>query len=155
LRTLFRQVGFNSHGKETYYTEQQDVVNGTYYQKDNSSNWTSYKLSPALMNVNAEQANPYYLLSMFRKIPGVALVGSGHYQVTCTASQIGAYLNWDYEQAAKVLTENGITTVTANFWLDSSGRPVKDTITGQSSHVRLSAAETFTEYNVPLAISAP
>ena len=132
------------------------VVNGTYYSGlFGHHNWTSTKLSAADQKEDGESADPYYTLAMFLKIPGVAVASPGHYQVTCAVGQISAFLNWDYGVTKSALAKYGIASVTASFWLNSSGRPVKDTITGQSSHTRLSAVETFTKYNDPLIVKAP
>jgi hypothetical protein len=132
------------------------LAGGTWYEKENgASKWTAKKATASNLAQNEAEVNPYDTLAKVLAIPGAALVGPGHYRVTCTPSQANAYLNWDFGQQAVDLTQNGIKTISINFWVDSLGRPVKDTVTGQSSDVRVSAVETFTKYNESLKIKAP
>jgi hypothetical protein len=144
-----------TNGKPFDSISQAYIVNGLYYAKNTAGAWTNSRMSATNLTASENGADPYYSLAKFLAIPGVKLVGPGHYQVTCTTSQLSAFFSWEYAEPTLILTENGVKTATASFWLDSSGRPVKDTISGQSSHVRLSAVETFTKYNEPLTITAP
>jgi hypothetical protein len=48
-----------------------------------------------------------------------------------------------------------VETLTVSVWTDSSGRPVKFTVAGQSSSLIFSVTETFGNFNAPLAIFAP
>jgi hypothetical protein len=145
----------NGSGKPFSSVSQSYTVNGIYYRQNAAGKWSGSKMSPADLKGVENGADPYYSLAKFRAIPGVALVGPGHYRVTCTVGRFGSFFSWEYAEPASILTDNGIKSATLNFWLDSSGRPVKDTITGQSASVRLSAFETFTNYNKPLTIKAP
>jgi hypothetical protein len=145
----------NGSGKPYNSVSQNYTVNGVYYRQNAAGKWAGSKLSAAELKGIENGADPYYSLAKFRSIPGVALVGPGHYQVTCTVSRFGSFFAWEYSEPTSILTDNGIKSATLNFWLDSSGRPVKDTITGQGANVRLSGAETFTDYNKPLTIKAP
>jgi hypothetical protein len=155
ISETFRDAYF-VRGKPATYHGLAILAGRVWYEKYNgATKWTRKGASAKTLEQNAASTNPYNTLAKVLAIHAVALVAPGHYRVTCPASQANAFLTGDFGETAKNLTQNGIKTVTINFWVDSLGRPVKDTVTGQSSDVRLSATETFTKYNAPLTITAP
>jgi hypothetical protein len=113
------------------------------------------QLSAAEIRSYEEQANPYNSEAKFDAIRGVTRVGPGHYQVTGTPRQVGAFLSFEYGLAAQALTDMSVKSVTISLWLDGSGRPVKFAVTAHSPRENVGITETFTDYNKPLTIKAP
>ena len=99
---------------------------------------------------------PAYGLNHFYSIPGVRVVGPGHYHVKCTVAQVSAfwqdYLGIDTHNS---LVANGIKTVAVDLWINSSGQPVKIIVTAKSNDVRVNLVLTVGHYNQPLTIKAP
>ena len=153
--TAFRAKGFGNNGKPFKTNEVQYLVGGRLYTLVNGGRWRVQKQSPGQLRADAYQLNTAVGLAKFEAIPGVALVGPDHYQVTASRAQATAFLTREYNLTSNDLASGGITAVTIGAWTDSSGHVTKFVITAKSSHEQVSVVETFTGYNRPLTITAP
>lgn len=152
----FAQAYFSSSDKPVHGTWSFLILSGrTYYKGIGASTWKISKLSAAQTRHWQQQLNPYNSAAKFDAIRGVTRVGPGHYQVTATPAQAGAFLEYEYYLFASDLTDTGIKSVTVSLWLDSTGRPARFTVTARSSEENVNISETFTHYNQPMTIKAP
>jgi hypothetical protein len=132
------------------------VGRSVYVSSSNAPGWKVTQEPAATIAKWAAQSGPGVELTAFRAIPSVRLVGTRHYQVTCTVAQAkgfytAAYGTHEFAQ----FRDSGIKTLTISVWVDSAGRLIKDTVTGRSLTWAISAVETFASYNKPLTVKAP
>jgi hypothetical protein len=139
------------HEYGTFY-----LVSGRFYnRKDGARKWTVRKASEAEIRAYEQTANPYNGEAKFDATRGGTRVGPGHYQVTGTPRQVGAFLSFEYGLPVQALIDMSVRLVTIGLWLDGSGRPVKFAVTAHSPRENVNITETFTDYNKPLTIKAP
>jgi hypothetical protein len=132
-----------------------DIVVGGVSYYNSGSGWKSVKLTAANLSVWRQHSDPNVSEAKFRAVKGVHWVGTRHYRVAGGYAQVGSFLAWEYFLGSKSLSSNQIKGVTIDLWNDPAGRPVKISVYGSSSIVRLSITETFFNYNQPVTITAP
>jgi hypothetical protein len=152
--TAYRARGFNqSTGKPLDDAVKIYIVDGINYVQVNGGKWTENK--KPIATLNSYYLNPANGLAKLTAIPGAALVGTGHYQVSTTPARANGFLDFEYGLTAADLDSFGVKTVTMNAWTDSDGLVVKYLITAHSAEENVYIVETFSDYNQPLTITAP
>jgi hypothetical protein len=150
------QKYFNSHDKLQSVAEDDYIVGGRYYEKnENAKTWTMTKETAAEQREDAQALDPYDTEASFQALSGVRLVGTGHYQVTGTPAQVDSFLNYEYGLTTKDMTSGGIKSVTVNMLVGPAGRPLEFSVSAHSSLEKVTITEKFSDYNKPVTIKAP
>ena len=145
-----------STGKGSQKTPFSEVLVGDhFYTKTGGGSWKVQTLSAAVLAANAQGFNPYTTQQKFDALHGVHQVSRTESTVTGTLAQLNSFMSWEYGESAAAFKGSGIKTLTADFWVDSSGRPVKITVVGKSSTNDFTTVETFGNYNKPQTFTAP
>jgi hypothetical protein len=146
---------YNEHGFHEQIT-QFDIVGGISYTRSNDKGaWTKQRLSRSALAANGRTLDPLDSLAKFKAIPGVHPAGTGHYTVTASFADVLPFLSFEYDVQASDFQGMNLRQLTANMWLDGSGRPVKFTVTGRAGNQSFSVTENFANYDAPVTITAP
>jgi hypothetical protein len=130
------------------------VIGGRLYTRI-GNRWGVKLLTAKQLSAYAAKANPYVLLAKFRALGGIRPVAPRHFLVTGTYAQVGSFLAWEFGLNARSFSGTGLKAFRIQFWVDANGRPVRTSVTGQSSTTGFQAGEVFTGYNKPVVIKAP
>ena len=120
-----------------------------------SGPWSVQQLSNSALRGEAQGLNPYRIQKAFLTLPQAHQASSSHYRVTGDYAQVGWFLQWEFGLSKVSFGGTNLKIFTINFWDDSSGRPVKITMSAKSSTFTITAVEAFSNYNKPLTITAP
>lgn len=143
------------HGHVTQSSGRFDIVGKHSYTKPGSQPWIVMSLTAANLTRYAQQVNPYIALAKFSVLPGIRRLSATRFTVTGSLSRVDSFLSWEYDLPMKAFQGTGIKTVTINLLLDNRDRPAQFTASARSSTYVVSIAETFSNYNQPLRITAP
>jgi hypothetical protein len=144
--------GWNTHHRST---QLYDIVGNHSYTKDGSGPWSVQQLSSSALRGDGQGLNPYQAQKSFLTLPGVQRASRSHYLVTGDYAQVGWFLNYEFGVSKVSLEGTNLKIFTISFWDDSRGRLAKITMSAKSSIFTATAAETFSNYNKPLTITAP
>jgi hypothetical protein len=136
-------------------TGQVDIVGARKFVRNGAGRWTILALDARALGRLAQDLSPYVTVARFDALPGIRRVGTRHYRVSGSYQQVGTFLAWQFGLTANSFAGRGITTLSIDLILDTSGRPVSIAAAGHSPAMRFVAAETFARYNQPESISAP
>lgn len=147
-------ISYSQRGS-TRQSAQAVLIGDDYYMKEGDGSWKKQVYSAAYVADVAVGMSLYNEEQQFDALPRVRHASATESTVTGTIAQIDPFINDEYGVTLTNFKGSGITTLTADFWVDSSGRPVKVVVTGHSSDFDLSVVETFGSFNKPQTITAP
>jgi hypothetical protein len=149
--------GFNEYTYKGLHKDSswQALVGDHTYTRNGGGQWKEQAVSATAVAADARQLNPYLAEQKFDALPGVHRVSATESTLTGTFAQIEPFISFEYSLTAANFQGSDIKTLTVDFWVDRSGRPVKITVAGQSSNTDYTTVETFGSYNNPQTITAP